>query len=112
MIIAEFLPANIRRALSFVWHSGRALTVANIILTILQGILPLAGLYFMKLLVDAVVAGLSATDKGGAFESLALVIAGLSGIVLLETACASIGRLVTTAQAQVITDRMAELLHS
>jgi ATP-binding cassette subfamily B protein len=66
----------------------------------------------MKLLVDAVVAGLAATDKNAAFESLALVIAGLSGVVLLETACASFGRLVATAQSQVITDRMSELLHS
>lgn len=112
MAIREIFPSNTRRALSFVWHSGRDLSVASVALTILQGVLPLAGLYLMKLLVDAVVVGLAATDKVATFESLALVIAGLSGVVLLETACASIARLVATAQAQVITDRMSDILHA
>jgi ATP-binding cassette subfamily B protein len=112
MNLSWVLTRNIRRALSFVWHSGRGLTVASISLTILQGILPLAGLYLMKLLVDAVVMGLTVADKVTAFESLALVIAGLSGVVLLETASTSIARLVTTAQGQVITDRMSDILHA
>ena len=45
---------NVEWALRFVWASGRALTIVNVVLTILQSLLPLLVLYLTKLVIDTV----------------------------------------------------------
>lgn len=54
----------LRRALGFVWESARWWTAAGLALMVLQALLPLAALYLVKLTVDAVNAGISASHKG------------------------------------------------
>jgi ATP-binding cassette subfamily B protein len=70
------------RAVRFVWQSAKGWTIANGILTVVQGILPLLPLYLMKLMVDAVTAGLAASDKGAAFKHVLLLV-GLMGAATL-----------------------------
>ena len=45
------------------WQSAPGWTTANFGLILIQGLLPLVSLYLMKLIVDAVTAGLMAADK-------------------------------------------------
>jgi ATP-binding cassette subfamily B protein len=106
------LLSNILRALRLVWDCGPLLTVATVALVLLQGLLPLAGLYLMKLVVDAVAENLAAADKSIAFGRLALLIGLLGTVALLEAVFASLGRLVSMTQAQVVTDRMYDILHA
>ena len=60
---AESIKLKIRRALQlgravrFVWQSAKGWTIANGVLIVVQGVLPLLPLYLMKLMVDAVTAG-------------------------------------------------------
>ncbi len=112
MSTGKDLLSNIFRALNLVWRCGRGLTVASVALVLLQGTLPLAGLYLMKLLVDIVAASLAASDKFGAFGTVALLIGLLGTVALLEAVFASVGRLVNMTQAQVVTDRMFDILHA
>ena len=46
--------ARLGRAVEFVWQGGRRWTVLNAILVFVLGLLPLAALYLMKLVIDAI----------------------------------------------------------
>jgi ATP-binding cassette subfamily B protein len=103
---------QVGRALRFVWQSAKGWTIANGVLLVLQGILPLFSLYLMKLMVDGVATGLGAADKWAAFRQVAFLI-GLMGAVTLFTALMrSIAGLVNEAQSQVVTDHMNNVLHA
>jgi ATP-binding cassette subfamily B protein len=66
----------------------------------------------MKVIVDAVATGIAATDKGAAFKQVGVLI-GLTGTVNLANAvCGSIAELVSTAQAQIVTNYMYGILHA
>ena len=53
------------RAVRLVWQAAPGWTVANAALQLVEGLLPLAGLYLIKLVIDAVEAGLRATEDAG-----------------------------------------------
>jgi ATP-binding cassette subfamily B protein len=112
MKTGQSLLSNMLRALRLVWDSGPILTVASVSLVLLQGMLPLAGLYLMKLFVDTVTVTLTAADRAGAFGPVALLIGLLGLVALFEVVLASVGRLVNMTQAQVVTDRMYDILHA
>ncbi|MHB8910466.1 MAG: ABC transporter ATP-binding protein [Syntrophales bacterium] len=98
------------RALRFVWQSAKVWTIANSILIAVQGILPLLPLYLIKLLVDAVTAGLAAPDKGAAFKHV-LLLGGLMGAVtLFASLIRSIAGQVSELQAYVVMDHMHDIL--
>ncbi len=99
-------------ALRLVWQSAPGWTMASLALLIVQGALPLASLYLMKLVVDAVTAALEAPDRGAAFGQVAFLIGLTGGVALLSVLVRSIAGLVSEAQGQVITDHMSDLLHA
>ena len=69
------------RALRFVWQSAKGWTIANGVLLVVQGVLPLLPLYLTKLLVDAVTAGLVAPDKGVAFRRVGFIIVLMAAMI-------------------------------
>lgn len=103
---------QLSRALRFVWQSAKGWTIANGVLLVMQGVLPLLSLYLMKLIVDAVTAGLAAPDKGLAFRQVVFLIALMGIVTLVGVLTRSISGLVSDAQAQVVTDHMSDLLHA
>jgi ATP-binding cassette subfamily B protein len=100
------------RALRFVWKSAKGWTVASGVLLVAQGVLPLLPLYLMKLIVDAVAAGLASPDKGVAFRQVMLLVVLMGAATLVASLFRSIGGLVGEAQAQAVTDHMNDVLHS
>jgi ATP-binding cassette subfamily B protein len=103
---------NLRWTSRLVWESSRALTLASIVLIVFQGVLPLLGLYLVKLVVDAVSAGLSVLDGTAAFGEVLFLIVLSGGIFLLDLLCGSAAGWVNAAQGAIVTDRMHEMLHS
>lgn len=99
-------------ALRLVWQSAPGWTVASLALVVVQGVLPLASLYLMKLVVDTVTTGLVATDKAAAFGQVALLIGLAGGVALITALFRSLAGLVSEVQAQVITDHMSDVLHA
>ncbi len=78
----------------------------------MQGVLPLAGLYMIQVIVNAVTEALSATDKNAAFAHVAWLIL-VAGLIGLATALArSVSTLVGEAQGLVVTDHVSDLIHS
>lgn len=98
------------RAISFVWQSAKSWTIVNGILTVIQGVLPLLPLYLMKLMMDAVAAGLSAPDKGLAISHALLLVGLLGAVTLLSVLVRSIAALVSEWQACVVADHMNDVL--
>jgi ATP-binding cassette subfamily B protein len=100
------------RAVRFVWKSAKGLTLANGVLTVVQGVMPLLPLYFMKLLVDAVAAGLGAPDKGIALRHVLWLVGLLGATALLAALLRLISGLVSEWQAYLVTDHMNDILLS
>ncbi len=99
-------------ALSLVWQSGKSWALATAALTLLQGMLPLASLYLLKLIVDAVETGLAAPDPGFDFAPVALLIALAGAVALLGAALQAASGYVGEALAEVLSDHMYDRLHA
>jgi ATP-binding cassette, subfamily B, bacterial len=102
---------NIGRALRLVWSHTRGWTVAGAALLFVQGLLPLASLYLMKLMIDAVTAGIASPGQAGTFGRVAVLIALAGAAALVAALCAALSSYVSEAQSAVITDRISDLLH-
>lgn len=82
------------------------------VVLIVQGLLPLLSLYLMKLVVDAVYAGVSAPDKTAAFWHVAQIIGFAGAVALLTALFSSLSAYVSEGQSQSVTDYMHGVLHS
>ena len=103
---------HLGRTMRLVWTVAPGWTLASIVLAVVQGVLPLASLYMIQYIVDAVTAGAKAADKDAAFQHVAWLIL-IAGLIALAAALArSIATLVTEAQGQVITDHISDLIHA
>ncbi|MCJ7563489.1 MAG: ABC transporter ATP-binding protein/permease [Candidatus Aminicenantes bacterium] len=113
---AESIKLKIQRALQlgravrFVWQSAKSWTIANGALIVVQGILPLLPLYLMKLMVDAVTAGLAAPDKGAALRHVLLLVGFMGAATLFAFLIRLIAGLVSEWQGYIVTDHMNDVL--
>ena len=103
---------QLRRALGFAWQAAGGWTLASGLFLVLQAFLPLVALYLMKLIVDAVAAGLAAEAEGVDFQRVLWLIASTAGVALLSATVSALANLATTMQGQLITDYMNDLLHA
>lgn len=99
---------QIVRAVRLVWESSASWTMAGAALLLVQGLLPLASLYLMKLIVDGIVSGPGQTD----FGRIAILITLAALAALLTAICRSAASLVNDAQAALVSDRVQDLLHA
>jgi ATP-binding cassette subfamily B protein len=98
------------RALRFVWQSAKGWTIANGVLIVVQGVLPLLQLYLMKLMVDAVTAGPAAPDKGVALRHVLLLVGFMGAATLFASLIRSIAGLISEWQSYLVTDHMNDVL--
>ncbi len=103
---------RLRRAFGLVWRCAPRLTLAGYALTLLQGVLPLIGLYLVKLIVDSVTAALASADPAGAFRQTAIYIAAAGLVAVLTTLIGTVAGLVTETQSAIVTDAMSDVLHA
>ena len=102
---------QLRRALILVWDSAKAWTTAGLGLMAIQSFLPLLTLYLIKLIVDAVAAGIRAPDKAYALSQVFLWV-GLTGLAALLTAgCRTLADIVREHQSQLVTDHVTDVIH-
>ncbi len=103
---------RLRQALGLVWSSAPRWTMASAAIVVLQGILPLATLYLMKLIVDSVSAGALAADKNAYFEGTLALIALAGGATLLTSVFRSMSATISEAQSAQVSDYVQDVLHS
>lgn len=101
-----------RAALAIVWESGPLWMIANIGLLAVQGLLPLASLYLMKLVLDEITEHLGASTSQIDFSRVAVLIALAGGVTLLQGLTNILSRLVTEAQEEAVTDHVHDILHA
>ena len=106
------LKQTLPRALSLVWDMAPGWTVVNIILVIVLGLLPLAGLYLTKLIVDTVTAGLGAPEIAVIFNQVVILILLAAGVALILAVARSVSELASEAQSMIVTDGVSDILHA
>jgi len=97
---------GLSRAVRLVWFSSPAWTTASMALLIIQGLLPLATLYLLKLIVDS----LSTTQADFSNTFTLVAFAGL--VALLTIFCRSACSIVSETQAALVSDRVQDILHA
>jgi len=98
------------RAVRLVWMSAPGWTAAQIALVVSQGLVPLATLYIMKHLVDAVSLGQSAS--GASLQPVLVWILLAFGMAVFSAVLRSLGEVVGKAQAIQVTDAVSDILHA
>lgn len=101
------------QAVQLVWRSSRLWMVSGIVLMVVQGLLPLAGLYLMKQLFDLFsVAVMDGGSSSQLFER-ALWIIGFAALVSIgEAAFRSLASVVEKHQAEDVTAYVTDVLHA
>jgi len=103
---------GIRRAVTLVWASAPGWTLASGILIILQGILPLATLYLLKLIIDAITAGIGTGFVEGSFGAILPLLIGFCVLLLIGIFSRSLSNYVSEAQSTYTTDHVQEIIHA
>jgi ATP-binding cassette subfamily B protein len=103
---------RIDRAIRLAWQAAPGSTAAGIALQIVQGVLPLAALFLVKLIVDAVTYSLAAPDKSQAFTQVVLLILLAGFIALLIALCQLLANMVNESLSLTVTDHVYDVLHA
>ncbi len=100
------------RALRLVWQLAPRWTLVNAALVVVQGGLPLAALYVMKRILDAVAAAVKAPDHAALVQDVWVWILAAGGVALFTAFMRLVGEYATQAQSLQVTDGVAEVLHA
>ncbi|MDD5712918.1 MAG: hypothetical protein PHY31_09225, partial [Smithellaceae bacterium] len=100
------------RAIKLVWQSAPGWTVVNAALVVMQGLLPLAALYLMKLIIDTVAAAVTHPGDNSVFGQILPLIVLAAAVALLSAVCRSLAELTSEAQSMVVTDNVADVIHA
>lgn len=103
---------QVAKTTRFVWRSSRFLTLANSSLVLIQGLLPLAGLYLMKLVIDEVSRSIAAPNKTLAFQRVLVYIVLAGGVILLGAICNAVSAFLRQVQSELISDKMHHIIHA
>jgi ATP-binding cassette, subfamily B, bacterial len=100
------------RAIRLVFDPAPGLTLILIALTVIQGLLPLAALYVMKLIVDAVTVGITAPDKTSVIPHVTLLLGAAVAIAMLIAICRAVSSYTTEVQSMVLTDVISDRIQA
>ncbi len=102
---------RIDRAILLVWKASRRWTILSICLTVVQGFIPLATLYIIKLLIDTITAALQSGDAMASFQRIIYLVAAAALVTILQAGVRLAGNYVAEAQGAVVTDYVSKALH-
>jgi ATP-binding cassette, subfamily B, bacterial len=95
-----------------IWRSAPGWTSLSALVIAIQSAVTLASLYLLKLIVDAVAAGIAPETADDAGFNRAMLLIGLAaGITIIGVVSRSLAGLAAEAKAQLVTDHMLERLH-
>jgi ATP-binding cassette, subfamily B, bacterial len=100
------------RAVRLVWTSAPGWATVNLVLTVAQGLLPLAGLYLVKRVIDTLQAGIAAQGESSSFRPVLFWVILAAVVALLTALVRSLAELAGQAQSMVLSDKVTDVLHS
>lgn len=99
------------RSIRLVWVSAPGWTTANIVVSLLRSFIPLALIYLIKILIDQITAGITASEG----ISLAPIVRTITAVViafLIDEVSSEAGNYIRKQQSYRLEDYMYSLLHS
>ncbi len=106
------LTLNLKKAVRFVWESGPRWVFLNIGLLFVQGLLPIASLYTMKLMIDAVSRTLVAPPAERTLQPVIQVLILAAIVALIIAVVSRLGETVTKLQGWAVFDYMNDVLQA
>ncbi len=100
------------KAAVLVWKTAPFSTTVSFALVIIQSLIPLATLYVMKLIVDAVTFSVTAPDKSAAFKQVLVYVGFALGLAIINALCGIIATIIKEAQAFTVSDHIASMIHA
>jgi ATP-binding cassette subfamily B protein len=100
------------RAIRLVWSSAPGWATVNVVLVIAEGLLPLAGLYLLKRIVDSLSSGIAAQGGAASFQPVLFWIVLAAAVGLLTVVVRSLADIAGQAQSLVLSDKVTDVLHS
>ena len=101
---------NVGYILRLVWQAAPRWNILNLILVVLQGLLPLLALFFMKQIIDAVMRGVLGPDEHQSIHQVLLWVALAGGVALLLAASRALAVLATEAQSLLVQEKFSSLI--
>lgn len=98
-------------AFGLVYRAAGGLTIAWLILLLIQGLLPVAMVYLTKVLVDAVAAMISAGSGWKGLMGLMPAVAAMGCVLIGMEVLQGVNRWLRTAQSEKVQDSVHELVH-
>src|SRR6056297_3134545 len=102
---------NVKRALGFVWNSSRGRALLNIVLLVIQGILPIISIFLLKILVDSVASAINQELSDNELERIYFVLFAVGTVLLFTGLTRVIGNLVNKEQSRRVSDYMHDIIH-
>jgi ATP-binding cassette subfamily B protein len=106
------MKSDIRRAIQLVFTNTPGWTAVTILLIVILGLLPLAGLYIMKLLVDTVTVGITTPDKAEVAGLLVPLLVAAAAISIITVMCRSVSSYATEVQSLIMTDVVTDQIQA
>jgi ATP-binding cassette, subfamily B, bacterial len=99
---------HVPRTLCLVWQAAPGWTLASAVLLLIQGALPVATVYLTRPIVDGIAA---AMRSDGDWRPILLPAAWMGFVLLLTEVSRGLTQWVRTAQADLVQDHIADLIH-
>jgi len=102
---------RIDRAMLLVWKASRGWTILSILLTTVQGFIPLLALYIVKLIVDTITLALQSGNAMSSYQSVVSLVIAAAAVAIVQSAVRTLASYVAEAQGAVVTDYVSSALH-
>lgn len=102
---------RIDRAFKLVWKASPGWTILSVLLSLVQGILPLLSLYLLKLIIDAITLAVKNGDISNNYHQVILLIIASTLLAVFQSALGLLNAYVAEAQGAVVTDYVFNSLH-
>ncbi|MFC1832336.1 ABC transporter ATP-binding protein [Thermodesulfobacteriota bacterium] len=102
---------RIDRAISLVWQASPKWTIINALLVIVQGLIPLAALYLIKLIIDTISEAVQSGSVESAASHVILLVVIAACVAIVQVGVSRLASYVTEAQAITVTDYVHDVMH-
>lgn len=103
---------RVDRAVRLVWQAAPGWTAFSTVLLVVQSVVPLATLYFFKLIVDRLSGVGPATGPGSSADEALILIAAALGVAVAGILCNALLAHANTLQAHLVADQMQRLVQA
>ena len=102
---------RLKGAFVLLWQASPGWAVARGVVLFLQGTLPLASLYLIKLIIDTLTEGYGAGDPSFVLQETILYLGLIAVIIIIIAICDALDEMINTAQTQRIVDHVEAALY-